>query len=49
MTTHQRAVLDYMTLKNIGAILFEGSYRFPVHFREDAFLAERFSRAILGN
>ncbi len=38
----QKIVLDYMERLNIGAILFDGAYRFPKHFRDDATLAFRY-------
>lgn len=45
-TTHQKRVLRWMDERNLGAVLFEGSYRFPVHFRNDPDLAERLDRRI---
>jgi hypothetical protein len=35
-----------MDERNLGAVLFEGKYRFPEAFRRDADLAERFDRWI---
>lgn len=43
MTIEQKAVLTYMDDHNIGAICFEGGWKFPVHFREDADLAKRYA------
>ncbi len=42
MTDAQKTVLDWMIGLNIGAVLFEGAYRFPQAFRRDAAIAERF-------
>ena len=37
----QRDVLNAMYLTDTGAVLFDGSYRFPADFRENPDLAER--------
>ena len=42
MNGFQKAVLAWMDKKNLGAVLFEGEYRFPEAFRRDALLAQRF-------
>jgi hypothetical protein len=46
MTDNQKLVLSWMYERNLGAILFEGSYRFPVHFRNDSGLADRYAGKI---
>ena len=46
MTSYQKHVLRWMDERNIGAVWFEGAYRFPVHFRNDPDLAERFYHKI---
>jgi len=43
MSDLQRKVIDWMNERNIGAVLFEGTYRFPEAFRCDAELAARFA------
>ena len=47
MTEHQKRVLRWMDYENQGAMWFEGAYRFPVHFRNDPDLAERFDKEFL--
>ncbi len=44
LTAHQKWVLGYMEAKNLGAVLFEGEYRFTEAFRRDPDLAERFDK-----
>ena len=43
MTAIQKAVLEWMDDRNLGTVLFEGSYRFPEAFRRDASMAARFA------
>jgi hypothetical protein len=43
LTQTQRDCLDYLDRHNLGAILFEGSWRFREAFRQDAVMAERFA------
>ena len=42
LTADQKDVLKYMDRHNIGAVIFEGSYRFPQSFRNDPAMATRF-------
>lgn len=42
MTREQKMVLRWMDETNTGAVLFEGAYRFPQSFRDDAELADRY-------
>jgi hypothetical protein len=37
-----QVVIEWMTGLNIGAVLFEGDYRFPRTFHQDPVMAERF-------
>lgn len=42
-TAEQKQVLKYMNDNNIGAVAFNGKYRFPQEFRDDAKLAADFA------
>lgn len=41
----QKAVIRWMDRERIGAVCFEGGYKFPEAFRCDAALARRFLEA----
>ena len=49
LTDNQKSVLHWMRRENIGAILFDGGYKFPEAFRRDAALADKFiERGLVG-
>jgi hypothetical protein len=37
-----KAVLHWMAREHIGAVVFEGGYKFPEHFRREPEMAKRF-------
>ena len=46
MTQAQSNVLWWMDKRGIGAVMFEGNYRFKQSFRDDPELAERYLQTI---
>ncbi len=47
LTQTQRDCLDYMDRHSLGAVMFEGSWRFKEAFRRDAEMSERFKARMI--
>jgi hypothetical protein len=46
MNLYQRAAVNWMDVRNLGTVMFEGDYRFPEAFRRDPELAHRFFQKV---
>lgn len=46
LTEEQKAVMAWFNDTRTGAVMFEGSYRFPEAFRRSPALAERFCESM---
>jgi hypothetical protein len=45
LNAEQKSVLTWMRRENIGAVCFDGGYKFPDHFRRSPELAHKFLQA----